>query len=332
MSFTPELLSRKIVLPLVLIGSFLFFSCSGLNKTQIQATRNFASATRSISRIPSDIYFRIHQLKFEAQTLQLNTVLATSDSVKESIRYLKNDYTEKLKSIEMAEAFSTSYQIVEKYASLVLCLLDESYLREFNKSKDAWQINFDGLVKKYNVVAINKIPPSVGSLTSSVIRELGELRIKELQKKYLREAIRIARQPFENICDDFILLDSFKLRSELSLLPDYLDNNYADFLSNVRAYEKQGNNPYYYYKEYTPIYAGWLSQVDELTALASFTVSAFRSLKNAFGKLEEYVHLSNPGPMPDEVNSLMRDYSFLIETYNRFQYRREKLNAATLLK
>jgi hypothetical protein len=117
-------------------------SCSGLTKTQTNTVKKFAVATKDISRIPSDIYFRIYQLKSESQTLQLNAILATNDSAKESIQYLKNDYEEKIKFIEIADAYSTSYQIVEKYASLVLCLLDDSYLKEFNKSKDAWQTNF----------------------------------------------------------------------------------------------------------------------------------------------------------------------------------------------
>ncbi len=310
----------------------LLCSCTGLKKSQVQATENFAIATKGISRVPSDIYFRIYQLKSESQTLQLNTLLSTNDSAMESILFLKNDYDEKIKFMEIAEAYSTSYQIVERYASLVMCLLDESYLRTFEKSKGAWQASFSGLVKKYNSVAVTKIPPSVGSLVASIVQEIGQLRIKQLQKKYLKDAIRTARQPFENICDDFILLDSLRLKSELSNLPGYLDNNYANFLENVRAYERLGNNPYYYYKEYTPIYAGWLSQVNELTILTTGTVQAFRSLRNAYKYLEEFVSSSKPGAMPGELTTLMSDYYELVEIYDRFQYQRQKLNAASLLK
>ena len=310
----------------------LICSCSGLTKTQTSTVKKFAIATKDISRIPSDIYFRIYQLKSESQTLQLNAILATNDSAKESIQYLKNDYEEKIKFIEIADAYSTSYQIVEKYASLVLCLLDDSYLKEFNKSKDAWQTNFTGLIHRYNQVAVTKIPPSIGSFTSSIISEMGQLRIAQLQKKYLKNAIQIARVPFENICEDFILLDSLKLKSELTNLPEYLDNNYANFLENVRAYERQGNNPYNYYKEYSPIYSDWLSQINELNALAAASVKAFRSLKEGFGKMEEYVNESKPGPPPHAISVLMRDYSELMETYGRFERQRQMLKAASLLK
>jgi len=303
-----------------------------LTKTQVSTTKNFAIATKDISRIPSDIYFRIYQLKAESQTLQLNAILATNDSTKESIQFLKHDYDEKIKFLEIADGYSTSYQIVEKYASLVLCLLDDSYLKEFNKSKDAWQTNFTGLIQKYNQVAVTKIPPSIGSFTSSLINELGQLKIGQLQKKYLRNAIQVARVPFENICEDFILLDSLRLKSELSNLPDYLDNNYANFLENIRAYERQGNNPYNYYKEYSPIYSGWLSQINELNALSTAAVQAFRSLKEGFGKLEEYINESKPGPPPHEIAVLMKDYRALMETYGRFQRQREMLMASSLLK
>ena len=303
-----------------------------LTKTQVNTAKNFAIVTKDISSIPSDIYFRIYQLKAESQTLQLNVILATNDSAKESIQFLKDDYDEKIRFLEIADAFSTSYQIVEKYASLVLCLLDDSYLKEFNKSKDAWQTNFTGLVNKYNQVALTKIPPSIGSFTASIISEMGQLRIGQLQKKYLRNAIQVARSPFENICEDFIALDSLRLKSELSNLPDYLDNNYANFLENVRAYERQGNNPYNYYKEYSPIYSGWLSQINELNALSTAAVQAFRSLKEGFGKLEEYINDSKPGPPPHAIAVLMKDHRALMETYGRFQRQREMLMASSLLK
>ena len=310
----------------------LVCSCTGLTKSQIQTTKSFAIATKDISRVPSDIYFRIYQLKAQSQTLQLNTILATNDSAKESIQFLKHDFDEKVKFIEIAEAFSTSYQIVERYASLVMCLLDESYLREFNKNKDAWQVNFTGLVHRYNQMSVTKIPPSVGSLTSSIISEMGQLRIAQLQKKYLRNAIQTARVPFENICEDFILLDSLKLRNELANLPNYLDNNYANFLENIRAYEKDGNNPYSYYKEYTPIYSSWLSQINELNELATGTIEAFRSLKTAFGELEAYVNASNPGPPPRAFKELMKVYGDLKGIYSKFQFQREKLIEASLIK
>ena len=271
-------------------------------------------------------------MKSQSQTLLLNTILATNNSAKESIEFLRQNFDEKIKFIDIAEAFSTSYQIVEKYASLVLCLLDESYLKEFNKTKDAWQVNFTGLINKYNQVAVTKIPPSVGSLTSSIVSEIGKLKIAQLQKKYLRNAVQAAREPFENICEDFILLDSLKLRGELANLPDYLDNNYADFLENIRAYEREGNNPYNYYKEYTPIYSSWLSQINELNELATTTIEAFRSLKTNFGKLEEYLNASNPGEPPKEFKELMNIHSDLMRVYSKFEFQREKLVEASLIK
>ncbi len=309
----------------------LLYSCTGLKNSQVEATKDFAIATKGISRVPSDIYFRIYQLKSESQTLQLNTILSTNDKGKESIDLLKEDYAEKIKFLKIAEEYSASYMIVEQYANLVMCLLDNSYLKEFSKSKEAWKVSFDRLVRRYNTVSVNKIPSSVSSLTANIIQELGKLRIGQLQKKYLKEAIHVAREPFENICDDYMLLDSLKIKSELANLPGYLDNNYANFLENIRAYEKQGNNPYYYYSQYTPIYSSWLNQVEEITSLSSKTMEAFRKLKTAFGKLEEYVNSNRPGAIPEEINVLMTEYGIMIDTYKSFQNQRVKLNASSLV-
>ncbi len=310
---------------------FVFCSCTGLKKSQVEATENFAIATKGISKVPSDIYFRIYQLKSESQTLQLNTLLATNDNSKESIRLLKDDYAEKMRFIQIAEEYSTSYQIVEQYASLVLCLLNESYRKEFSKRKSSWQSSFDGLIRKHNNVSPSKIPSSVSNLTSRIIFQVAKLPIAQLQKKYLKEAIHTARIPFENICEDYIMLDSLKIRSELNDLPSYLDNNYANFLENVRSYEKQGNNPFHYYRDYSPLYANWLSRVNELNVLSANTVKAFRILKIAYGKLEEYVDHEGKGPLPDEILRLMDEYGSLVETYKKFQYQREKLNAGSLV-
>jgi hypothetical protein len=309
----------------------VFCSCTALKKTQIQAAENFAVATKGISRVPSDIYFRIYQLKSESQTLLLNTMLATNNDTKESIQLLKEDFQEKMQFLEIAEAYSAAYLIVEQYASLVLCLLDQSYQREFNKSKDTWQASFNGLVSRYNKVAIHKIPSSVNNVAAAIVKEIGELKIAQLQKKYLKEAIHVARVPFENICEDFIRLDSLKIKNELKNLPEYLDNNYANFLENVRAYENTGNNPYLFFRDYTPVYTSWLFQVNELAILSDKTLQAFRSLKNAYGDLEAYIHQSSPGTIPASIRHLMNDYSQLADSYRKFQVQQQKLNASTFL-
>lgn len=308
----------------------LLVSCSGLKKTQVEATEKYAVATKGISRVPSDIYFRIYQLKAESQTLQLNTLLATNDQTKESIELIKNDYEEKVKFMSIAEEYSTAYMIVEKYATLVLCLINDKYLKEFNKTKTTWQGSFEKMIYRYNTVSVTKIPSSVSNFTANVIQQLGKLKIGQLQKKYLKEAIHTARIPFENICDDFIQLDSLKIKSELTTLPVYLDNNYANFLENVRAYEKQGNNPYLFYNQYTPIYTSWLNQLGELNALSNNTVNVFRKLKTTYAVLEAFIDGNGAKVIPPEIDELMKEYGTLIETYQKFQIRKEKLNAAAL--
>jgi hypothetical protein len=307
-------------------------SCTGLRKSQVVATENFAIATKGISRVPADIYFRIFQLKAESKSLQLNTILATNDKPKESIALIRDDYEDHSRALQIAEEYSTAYQIVEEYASLVMCLLDESYRKDFVRRKNTWQATFAGLIRRHNNVAVTKIPPAVNNIAGRIIMELGKIPVAKLQKKYLKQAIETARVPFENICDDFIRLDSLKIRGELNNLPAYINNNYANFLENIRAVEKNGNNPYTYFKEYTPLYLNWLTQIDELNSLTVQTVNAFRSLKTTYGVLERFIVSDKPGAVPDEINTLMEEYGKLLNIYKRFQYRREKLTDASLVK
>lgn len=315
-----------------LIIIFVLSACSSLKKSQVQATENFALATKGISRIPSDIYFRIYQLKSESQSLLLSTALSTNNEVNESIQLLKNEYDEKMKFIKIAEEYSAAYLIVEEYATLVLCLLNEDYLRAFEKSKASWQISFDNLIKRYNSVSVKKIPASLGRFTGSVVEEIGKLKIKQLQKRYLKEAIHTSRLPFENICDNFILLDSLKIRGELNNLPAYLDNNYANFLENLRAYEEQGNNPFHFYNTYSPVYFSWLSQLNELDDLSTNTITAFRTLRKTIGILETFIDGNGSQKIPNEIYELMENYAALQNTYQSFQNKREKLDTRGLIK
>lgn len=322
------MLPKNIPLLLLVVLS----SCSTLKKSQIQATENYALATKGISRVPSDIYFRIYQLKSESQSLQANTLLAINDNANESIEILKNDYEESLKFVRLAEEYSTAYMIVEEYAGLVLSLIRQDYLNDFKKTRGVWQASFDKLIKRYNSVSVNKIPSSVGSFTASVIQAIGKLSFGSLQKKYLRQALHTAREPFENICQDFVTLDSLKIRSELNTLPAHLDNNYSNFLENVRAYETQGNNPFDYFHSYAPIYTNWLRQLDEIREISKYTLPAFRQLKVTYGALEEYVDGNGSTNQPVAIDSLMVLYSQLAGTYLKFENRKEKLTAARLLK
>ncbi len=321
---------QKLTLILGLL--LLLASCSPLKKSQVQATEKFALATKGISRIPSDIYFRIYLLKAESQNLQVNTILATNDLASESIQLLKTDYAERLRFMQLAEEYSTAYKIVEEYAALVLSLLRPDYLDEFKKSRILWMAGFDKLVKNYNAVSITKMPSSVSRFTTEVVQAIGKISFGALQKKYLRQAIHTARIPFENICQDFITIDSLKISSELKNLPSHLDNNYANFLENIRAYEKQGNNPYYYFSAYTPIYTNWLTQVGEIQVLSTETVTAFRQLKSTFAVLEAYIDGNGKSSDVPEIDLLMEQYEVLAKTYSTFENRRQKLSAAGLLK
>ncbi len=300
-------------------------SCSGLKKSQVVATEKFALAAKGISRTPSDIYFRISTLKSESQSLQLSSILATNDSSAESIRLLKENHDEQTQFLRLAEEYSTAYFIIEKYTDLVMSLLKTSYMDGFIKSKGAWQSSFDKLLTRYNAVSLRKIPSSVGSFTASVLQQLGKMRLGDLQKKYLLEAIRTAHEPIENICNDFITLDSLKISGELSNLPAYIDNNYASFLENIRGYETGGNNPYFYYNAYSPIYNNWLNEISEVKLLTRQSMAAFKQLKDSYKELEKFVAGNGKADDLPQIDLLIERYEDLKETYRRFDYKRSKL-------
>ncbi len=322
--------TKTVVLATVV---FQLLSCAGLRPAQLKAIDQYTVAAKDISRIPPDIYFRIYQLRSQAQTIQLSALITTNESAKESIDLLQLDFYDKMKFIELVDSFSYAYKIVEKYAHLVHALTSDSYLKEFNNNKKEWQGSFDGLVTRYNAASAKRIPPptpipaSVGSIAANVIREIGSMKIKYLQKKYLKNAISTARIPFEGICDDFLNNDIPKVQKELTELRFFINENYKDFLNNVKAYErKQGDNPFNYYKFYLPVYAQWQLQIKELEALVLQLSTAFKSLRNGYSALETLISTKDRGTdIPAELKKLNLDYSLLMETIDKFTEAREKL-------
>jgi hypothetical protein len=312
---------------------FLVFSCAGLKPSQINAVEKYTVVTKGIAAIPPDIYNRVYQLRSQTQTLQLSGVIATNESAPESIEALQIDLNDKLKFLDLVDSFAYAYRIVGKYADLVHCLISESYLKDFTKNKNQWQSSFDGLVKTYNAACAKripsptKIPPSVGSIAANIIKELGSAKIKSLQKKYLTAAISTARNPFEGICDDFLNTDIPKIEKELTALPSFINENYKDFLNNLKAYElKQGNSPYNYYKLYLPIYLNWQVQLRELNALVNQLSVCIFSLRNSYGVLENYITTVKVNKdIPAELLQLENDYFSLLNTIAKFSEARERL-------
>src|SRR5690606_33275859 len=133
-----------------------------------------------------------------------------------------SDFAERQQFIELVEAYATAYKIVEAYADLVLVLLDEKYLQEFKKAEPTWQLTFDKMIKQYNNASLTKISGSLSRFTAAVVQDIGRLKLKSLQKKYLKQALQEAQLPFIIICEDFIVLDSLKIAGELANMPSHL--------------------------------------------------------------------------------------------------------------
>lgn len=311
----------------------LLFSCSALKPSQLSAVEKYTIAAKGISTIPSDIYFRIYQLRSQAQSIQLSGIIATNQSEQESIEALQLDFSDKFKFLDLVDSFSYAYKIVGNYAGLIHALISTSYYNDFTKDSKQWQSSFDGLVTNYNTACTKRLPPSkpiptsVGKILSNVISDMGSVKIKSMQKKYLKNVINAAREPFEDICDDFLNTDIPKLRMELQGLPSFINENYKDFLNHEKFYEtQQGNNPYNYYRFYLPIYANWQLQLKELNLLVDKLSACMLSLRNGYGVLENYINTEKPdSKIPVELKKLDIDYVNLTETIARFTDAKEKL-------
>lgn len=310
---------------------FTFSSCTGIKPLAITAVEKYSTVAGGLSALPPKLYNRAYQLRMQTQILQLSAVIATNSSAKESIAALQTDLNDKLQFLAMVDSFGYAYQIMGKYAELLHAIISPAYLKDFVKNKKEWETSFNVLLKTYTTTG-QKLPAtafnnSVGGFTAELIKQIGSGQIKKLQKKYLKAAVTNARISFEAICDNFLTVDIPKISNELQALPNFIDENYKDFLNNIQAYEnKQGNNPYNYYKLYLPLYLNWQLELKELNTLVQQLSVCFNGLRNAYAQVEYCI--TNSGTittLPKELTALEGQYSLLINTISKFSAARERV-------
>lgn len=295
------------------------------------AVEKFSSSAKLIAAAPPGLYYRIYQLRAQTQTLQLSGVIATNGSAKESIEALQLDLNDKLKFLDMVDSFGSAYKIMQLYTQMLQAIVSPAYLKDFSKNKKEWETSFTVLVKTYNTAgahtpAATPLNKSLGSIAAAVIKAAGSVKIKTLQKKYLKTALTNAQEPFEAICDNFTAIDIPRIRNELAALPSFINENYKDFLNNLQAYEiKQGNNPYNYYRHYLPVYSNWQLELKELNTLVQQLDTCFRSLRNACKALNGYLATGSKVTVPPEITALEDNYAALNATLAKFSEAREKI-------
>jgi hypothetical protein len=285
--FNTSSLSKAFGCLLLLIH---LLACSGLKKSQVAVIDKFCNSAKALSAIPPELYYRIYQLRAQAQTLQLSGMIATNETAKESIEALQLDINDKMKMLDMADSFGKAYKIMYMYSEMLQAVANPVYLEAFAKNKNEWENSFSQLVKAYNTASgIEIAEPRLNKLSGNVaaiVEAAGSVRIKMLQKRYLKAAVDNAQAPFTAICDDFIHIDIPRISNEMKTMPAFINENYKDFLNNLQAYEiKQGNNPYNYYKYYLPVYINWQLELKQLNALVHQMNICFSSLKIAFQSL-----------------------------------------------
>jgi hypothetical protein len=315
----------------IIIFLFTLSCCTGIKPLAVTAVEKYSTVAGGLSTLPPKLYNRAYQLRMQTQTLQLSAVIATNSSAKESIAALQTDLNDKLQFLDMVDSFGYAYQIMGKYAELLHAIISPVYLKDFVKNKKEWETSFNVLLKTYSTTG-QKLPAtafnnSVGGFTAELIKQLGLGKIKTLQKKYLKAAVTNARISFEAICNNFLTVDIPKISNELQALPNFIDENYKDFLNNIQAYEnKQGNNPYNYYKLYLPLYLNWQLELRELNTLARQLTTCFKSLRDTYAQFEYCItHADTIRELPKELTALEAEYNLLTNTISKFSAARERV-------
>ena len=170
-------------LPVVIISG-----CAVLSNSQLKNINAFATAAKGYSAFPGEVVRQSQQLHYNNDILEASA-LPDSALMLRSLRQAKEQ-------LDIGFAFSNqmdlSLQLIQQYAALLAQLSSDDYTDELGNTTTELCASLGKTVDLFNQQLSTKIPASVGSGISEIIRSIGGRVIKSKQARALKHFIPIA--------------------------------------------------------------------------------------------------------------------------------------------
>ena len=283
--------------------SFLLFiySCGTLKTAHSDNVKTFARSAKLLSRVPGELYNDIAAYRHQLKMIEVSTVHRTEKLIEE----LDKLYSIKRRYEDNALQITTSSALIESYCECLLTLTDAAYEKQWTKQGGELSLQLNTAFASYNTPFNKKLAPSVGQFIGGVVTQLGAVKLRSLQKKYLRSFVDTGSLIINDVCDYFTGSVSLTLDNELASLDKQFSNVMTTFYDNIYEYQKQQSiNPFDYYKYYNPLYLEMKEKLEDLHVLESRTVAAMALIKAAHQGLKNSVDVALPAELITEINDL----------------------------
>lgn len=265
-----------------LLSIVFIYSCSTLHKGQSENVKAFGRSAKALAAVPGELYRNISDYRHQLKLIESSTIYSP-DKI---ISHLNKNADIKKQFDKNAELINHSALLIESYAECLLALTDESY-KQFEKQTGDLALKLNAAVLSYNQGFNRRVPMNIGNFIGGVVRQVGSIELKHLQKKYLKSFVDSGAHIINTVCDYFITTVGPSLESELTVLDRDFTNTMTTFYNNIYAYQAAQNvNPFDYLKYYNPLYLDMKERLETLHVLQRKTIGSMQQIKLAHEKLK----------------------------------------------
>lgn len=267
---------RFLVFLVVIIG------CAPAKPEYLQNVASFGRTARQLSTAPGDLYQQISDFRHELRLIRAS-VLFNGDSVISTLNRLM-DYKKSFE--ENVQVTYSACNIISTYAECLLSITDQQYVRANGIETGDLGLKLNNVISGFSINKNAKLPKTAGSFLGMVITEIGSGRIKQLQKKYLKEFIDSGSVLVNTISDYLVEVVGENLSLELPLLDKQFNDAMLQFYYNIEPYERKIEiNHYDYLKNFNPLYLNMKERLENLHLLQQKTITAMQRIKTAHDAL-----------------------------------------------
>lgn len=272
-----------------------------LTTTHTNNVEGFARSAKTLSTAPGELYRNISDFRHELRLIESST-LFSSDKV---IPRLDNIADMRRQFETNAAQINQACMIINAYAQSLLALVDEGYQKEIEEEDENLALQLNSAISAYNKNFNKNIPAGVGDFLGVVINKIGSVKLRKLQKEYLKEFVVQGDVIVDDVCDYFAVEVASSLNNEMLSLNSQFVNVMGNFYDNIEQYQRNQNiNPFDYLKYYNPMYISLKDKLTGLHKLKLATVSGMKGIQTTHDKLKESVLADNPVNLKDDILSL----------------------------
>lgn len=284
-----------------------------LTTTHTSNVEGFARSAKTLSTAPGELYRNISDFRHELRLIESST-LFSSDKVIPRL----NTVADIRRQFETnAAQITQACMIIHSYAQSLLALVDAGYQKELEDEDENLALQLNSAINAYNKNFNKNIPAGVGDFLGVVINKIGSVKLRKLQKEYLKEFVVQGDVIVDDVCDYFAVEVASSLDNEMASLDNQFGNVMANFYDNIEQYQRNQNiNPFDYLKNYNPMYISLKEKLTGLHRLKTMTVRAMKGIQTTHDRLKESVLSDNPVDLKSDILSLFNTMKEIKSVYD----------------